>query len=117
MSALDTLKSTLRVSGTDPSTREDVKVDPYVQDRLTRTVERVESIAPYINERYEMWRGNQYAYVDSKNHLSFLPTKTTSTGAGKKPWLSRSVNNLLMDIVAHEVSAVTQRIPGYEVTP
>jgi hypothetical protein len=70
-----------------------------------------------MNERYEMWRGNMYAYTDSKNRLAFLPTKTAPNGSGKRPWKSMSSENLLIDIVAHEVSAATQRIPSYEVTP
>jgi len=93
------------------------QVSDYVRDRITRSESRLEQLLPAINERYEFWRGNQYAYVDSKNKLTFLPTRTTPTGGGKRPWLSRSVNNLLIDIVQHEVSAVTQRIPSYEVAP
>ena len=93
------------------------QVEAYVIDRIKRSDERMEELRPGIAERYEMWRGNQYAYTTSKNKLAFLPTKTTPQGGGKRPWLSRSANNLLIDIVAHEVSAVTQRIPSYEVTP
>lgn len=93
------------------------QLDDYVQDRLTRSEARIEPLVSQINERFEMWRGNQYAYTDSKGKLGFLPTKTTTTGGGKRPWQARGVNNLLMDIVQHEVSAVTQRIPSYEVTP
>jgi hypothetical protein len=101
----------------DPMLPEDQKVEAYVQDRIVRSEDRLSPLLPSINERYEFWRGNQYAYTDSKGALQFLPTKTTPTGGGKRPWLSRSVNNLLMDVVAHEVSSVTQRVPGYEVTP
>lgn len=93
------------------------QIDSYVRDRILRAEERQSPLLPQINERYEMWRGNQYAYTDSAGKLAWLPTKTTKTGGGKRPWLSRSVNNLLIDIVAHEVAAVTQRIPGYEVAP
>jgi hypothetical protein len=96
---------------------EDQQLDAYVRDRINRAEERQQQQIPSINERYEFWRGNQYAYVDSKNVLRFLPTKTTPTGGGKRPWLARGVHNLLMDIVQHEVSAVTQRIPSYEATP
>lgn len=105
------------VSGGNPNLTDEQQVPGYVADRIVRTEQRMSMLLPPINERYEMWRGNQYAYVDSKNKLNFLPTKTTPTGAGKRPWLSRKSNNLLIDIVAHEVSAVTQRIPSYEVTP
>lgn len=96
---------------------EEQQVDKYIRDRLTRSEARMNIIIPGINERYEMWRGNQYAFTDAKGKLAFLPMKTTPEGAGKRPWVSRSVQNLLIDIVQHEVSAVTQRIPSYEVTP
>jgi hypothetical protein len=93
------------------------QIDAYIKDRLSRSEARMSLITPAINERYEFWRGNHYAYTDSKGKLNFLPTKTTPQGGGKRPWVSRSVQNLLIDIVQHEVSAVTQRIPSYEVTP
>jgi hypothetical protein len=93
------------------------QVPDYVGPAIARAEERLQAILPSKNEGYEFWRGNQYAYVDSKNALRFLPTRTTPNGGGKRPWQSRSVNNLIMDIVQHEVSAVTQRIPSYEVTP
>src|SRR5690554_181083 len=114
MAILDSLTAALGVSKSLP---DDQKIDKYIQDRLVRCEERMQQLIPSINERYEFWRGQQYAYVDSKNKLAFLPTKTTPTGGGKRPWLSRQANNLLIDIVQHEVSAVTQRIPSYEVTP
>lgn len=101
----------------NPNVPEAQQIDNYVKDRIVRSEERMEGLLPGINERYEFWRGNQYAYVDSKGKLNFLPTKTSPTGAGKRPWLSRKATNLLMDIVAHEVSSATQRIPSYEVTP
>ena len=118
VSTIDSLRSVFR-GGTAAQQMlpEEQQVEKYVQDRIFRSSERLESLLPGINERYEFWRGNQYAYVSSDNQLAFKPTKTTKTGGGKKPWLSRSVNNLIMDIVAHEVSAATQRVPGYEVTP
>lgn len=96
---------------------EEQQVDAYIRDRLTRSEARMNLIVPGINERYEFWRGNQYAFVDTKGKLNFLPTKTTFQGTGKRPWVSRSVQNLLIDVVLHEVSSVTQRIPSYEVTP
>jgi hypothetical protein len=96
---------------------EEQQVPGYVQDRMTRAEERMQPLLPQLNERYEFWRGNQYAYVDSKGKLQFMPTKTDPQGRGKRPWKAMGVTNLLMDIVAHEVSASTQRIPSYEVTP
>lgn len=96
---------------------EQMQISPYVRDRISRSEARLNIIIPGLNERYEFWRGNHYAFTDSKGKLAFLPTKTSSDGGGKRPWTSRSVSNLLIDIVQHEVSAVTQRIPSYEVAP
>lgn len=111
---LDRVKEVVTPSAMLPAEQQ---VDAYVRDRIRRAEENLNPLVPQINERYEFWRGNQYAYVDSKGLLQFLPTKTAADGTGKRPWHSRSVNNLLVDVVAHEVSAVTQRIPSYEVTP
>ena len=61
---------------------EEQQVDQYVRDRLTRTEARMEQLLPSINERYEFWRGNQYAHVTSDNKLAFLATKTTKHGGG-----------------------------------
>lgn len=108
----------LRAKFADHSTLPNgVQIDAYVRDRMTRSEERLSSLLPAINERYEFWRGNHYAHVDSKNVLRNLATTSTPRGGGKRPWVSRSTHNLLMDIVAHEVSAATQRIPSYEVAP
>jgi hypothetical protein len=96
---------------------EGVQIDAYVRDRMTRSEERLSILLPHINERYEFWRGNHYAHVTSKNALESMPTTTSRRGGGKRPWVSRSTHNLIMDIVAHEVSAATQRIPSYEVAP
>lgn len=95
---------------------EDQQIDQYVQDRTNRAEERIQSLIPYLEERYEMWRGHQYLLVNDKNKLEYLPTKTTEHGGGKRPWVARGSYNLLMDIVAHEVSSTTQRIPNYEVS-
>lgn len=97
--------------------REEEIVPNYVEDNLRRAEERIRPLVPQRDMQYEFWRGDQYAYTDSKGLLKFLPTKTTPTGGGKRPWQSRAVNNLLIDIVAQEVSSATQRIPSYEVIP
>jgi hypothetical protein len=114
MALLDSVMGAVRGDGALP---EEEQIDTYVKDRMERSDERLRTLVPSINERFEMWRGNHYAYTDSKGKLAFLPTKTTPTGGGKRPWLARGTHNLLMDIVAHEVSSATQRIPSYEVTP
>ncbi len=93
------------------------QVDKYVVENINRAEERIRPLEPEINREWEFWRGNQFAHVDTKGVLRFLPTKTDPKGKGKRPWVATNVNNLLMDIVAHEVSAATQRIPSYEIVP
>lgn len=96
---------------------EEQRVEPYVQENINRAEERLRVIEPEVNREWEFWRGNQYVQLTNENKLRFMPTRTDPKGKGKRPWVSTSVNNLLMDIVAHEVSAATQRIPSYEVIP
>ncbi|MGH9958403.1 MAG: hypothetical protein ACREBC_14935, partial [Pyrinomonadaceae bacterium] len=93
------------------------QIDRYVTENINRAEERLRPLEPEINREWEMWRGHQYAHVDHKGALRFLPTKTDPKGKGKRPWVATNVNNLLMDVVAHEVSAATQRVPSYEVIP
>lgn len=102
---------------TNRSLPKEQQVEAYVAENINRAEARLRTLEPEITREWEFWRGNQYAHVDTKNKLRFLPTKTDPHGRGKRPWVATQVNNLLMDIVAHEVSAATQRIPSYEVVP
>lgn len=114
MAVFNAIKDAL---GGSSGLREEEVVPNYVEDNLRRAEERIQPLIHTRNLQYEFWRGDQYAYTDSKGLLKFLPTKTTPQGGGKRPWQSRAVNNLLIDIVAHEVSSANQRIPSYEVVP
>ena len=69
------------------------------------------------DEIIQFWRGNQYVYR-LKGKLQALPTVTNwEERSGKAPHRMRTVRNLMLDIIAHEVSAGTSRIPSFEIGP
>lgn len=65
-------------------------------------------------ECLEFWRGNQYVHRNSAN---YLVKQGVLIDSDKPRHRMRQTRNLLIDAVEHEVSASTQRIPGYEVDP
>lgn len=69
------------------------------------------------NECWRFWRGDQYVYVHRDNYLVKQGTVSNADGSAKRPHRVRQVRNLILDIVAHEVSAATQRVPSYGVSP
>lgn len=88
------------------------------QERIARGRERLMQVAPYRNEALEMWRGNQYHYVDQKGTLQQqFGGGSGIRAAGKPSWRVREAHNLLVDVVAHEVSAASSVMPPYEVVP
>lgn len=98
--------------------RKGTSLDKDVQERISRGRDRLAQVAPYRNEALEFWRGNQYFYVDSKGVLqSQAEGGTGIRSAGKPSWRVREAHNLLVDVVAHEVSAATSRVPSYEIVP
>jgi hypothetical protein len=88
-----------------------------VEERLQRGRERMQEGAAKRTEAFEFFRGNHYAYVDSKNLLQFQSTTTSVRTGEKPPWRQRRAVNLILDAVAHEVSQSTQRVPSYEIVP
>lgn len=113
-------------------------VDRYDQERENRSVRDVQEAHPVPEairtavhrgrerkqdgdlERDEIlhfWRGNQYVYR-LQDKIQSLPTVTNwADRSGKAPHRMRTVRNLMLDIIAHEVSAGTSRIPSFEVAP
>src|SRR4051812_21675786 len=97
---------------------ERVKPKPYIQDRLKRGRDRMLEGAPKRNECLSFWRGDQYCYVNDDNDLVRFTPGGTYVQSGTKPrHRVRTTRNLILDVVAHEVSAATQRVPGYEISP
>lgn len=62
-------------------------------------------------------RGDTYWYLDGKGALNFQSTVTSVNGTGKPPHRVRNKYNYIGPIVDAKVSAATQRVPSYEITP
>lgn len=93
-------------------------LDKDVLERLMRGRDRLQQITPGIHEAFENWRGNQYWLVDQNGILQRQFGGPAGTRApGKPSWRVREPHNMLLDFVAHEVSAAASRTPGYEVVP
>lgn len=69
--------------------------------------------APGRNLCMEFWRGNHFAYLNSRGGMTYQATVYPE----KPRHRFRLSRNLILDIVEHEVSAATQRVPGYEINP
>src|SRR4051812_5885991 len=98
-------------------TGEPTKPPDDIQKRIRRGREKMQQGAALRNECLNFWRGNQYIYRSNDNFLVRQGTITNPDGSGKPPHRVRQVRNLILDVVAQEVSASTQRVPGYEISP
>lgn len=63
----------------------------------------------------KFWEGDQYWYVNEKGGLSYLDTALVS---GSRPrHRIRKTINFAISLIEGKISASSQRVPGYEVTP
>jgi hypothetical protein len=87
-----------------------------IHDRLKRGREVMlqDASKRRLYTRFE--RGEQYWYVNEKGVLNFQATVTTASG-GKPPHRIRNKYNFIRAIVEGKISAATQRVPSYEITP
>src|SRR2546423_6407411 len=108
---MDRVRSSLAPTPDTTSPPEDV------QKRIKRGRTRMMQGAAKRNECLRFWRGDQYVFVNSENYLVKQGTVTNPDGSGKPRHRVRTTRNLLIDVVAHEVSAATQRVPSYEISP
>lgn len=91
------------------------KIEPYIEDRIKRGAAVLESSAAKRDECYEFWRGNQYVELNKDGKL--INRGVVRGAPGKPDWTMRRVQNLIVNIVAGEVSMGTARVPGYQVIP
>lgn len=93
------------------------KPDKQLMEKLNRGRDRMKENATKRQECWEFFRGNQYVYVSGEKYLVKQGTVTNSDGTGKPRHRVRHTRNIILDAVLHEISAATQRVPGYEVSP
>jgi hypothetical protein len=88
-----------------------------IEDRIRRGRQEMLKDAPARRVAYKFWKGEHYWYVNEKNRLAFLNTVTFASGGGKPPHRIRKKFNYVRLLTEAKVSAATQRVPGYEITP
>lgn len=88
-----------------------------LRDEMSRGREDMLRDAPKRRLCQRMERGDTYWYLDEKQFLNQQPTVTTATGGGKPPHRVRAKVNFIRPIIEAKVSAATQRIPSYDVSP
>lgn len=99
---------------TVPLYKPSAKIPGYLDRRLAKGRAHMMVTATIRRECLEFWRGNQYI---NRNNQNYLVKQGVLIGSEKPRHRVRQTRNLLTDPVEHEVSASTQRIPGYEVDP
>lgn len=118
MAVDEAVLGTVEVAKAPDRARPSAYIEDTIKQRLTRGRNRLQQIAPERNLAWEFWRGNQYWNVNQKGVLTQqIVGPTGIRGTGKSSWRVREPHNVLIDVVAHEVSAGTSRVPGYEVVP
>jgi hypothetical protein len=95
----------------------DLTVPTDVQQSTKRGRRRMLKGAPARRLCTRFERGDTYHYIDSKNLLNQQSTVTNPNGSGKPPHRIRNKYNFIRPIVEAKLSAATQRVPSYEITP
>lgn len=84
-----------------------------IEEKLIRGRKRMNEASTKRNECVEFWRGNQFVHVNSDETLV-----QQNTYVGSKPnYRMRKSWNLIHGMIEAKVSASTQKIPSYEISP
>jgi hypothetical protein len=92
-------------------------IEGYVNRRMERGAKQKDRSAPQRRLNYKFWRNEPYWYINSKNLLINQGTLSWLLGGNQPSHRVRGAYNFIGMIVAAKVSAATQRIPGYEISP
>jgi len=88
-----------------------------IEERTRRGRREMLKDAPKRRLCMRFERGDTYWFITEKGALSYQPTVTAATGGGKPSHRIRNKYNFIRPIVQAKVSAATQRVPSYEVSP
>lgn len=94
----------------------DLKLPPDLKDRLARGRREMLKDANKRRLCVRFERGDTYFY-EAQGKLYQQDTVTNPNGSGKPPHRIRNKYNFIRPIVEAKVSAATQRVPSYEITP
>jgi hypothetical protein len=93
------------------------RIEPELQRRMDRGRSRMRQRAPQRRLNYKFWQGDTYWYVNGKGLLVNQGTVSWLLGGDKPNHRIRNKYPFIAMIVAAKVSAATQRVPGYEISP
>ena len=88
-----------------------------VEERVKRGRKRMQEDANLRRLCWKFWKGDHFAYLDSRANLQSQPVTVNPNGTGKPRHVVRNAWNLIAPIVEGKVSAATRRVPNYEVNP
>lgn len=88
-----------------------------IQDRVDRGWEASRKDANLRRLCHKFWLGDHYWYQNAQGALRFLSTALVDVTGGKPQHRIRNTYNFIQSIVEGKVSAVTQKVPGYEIDP
>ena len=100
--------------------RDDVKGPPIprdVRDRVERGRKEMLKDASKRRLCARFSKSDTYWFLNEKGFLDQQPTVTTVGGGGKPPHRVRAKVGFIKPIVDAKVSAATQRVPSYDVSP
>lgn len=99
-------------------TREAFPIPQPLKERVDRGRARMKADESEREEILQFWRNNQYVYRTAKGALLSQDRITNhASGSGKPPHRMRMVRNMLFDLIQHQISNATSRIPSFEVGP
>jgi hypothetical protein len=105
---------------TEPKEREGptgLPVPPDILDKTKRGSEAAMRDQSIRRLCHRFWEGDHYWYVNAQGALRFLSTALIDVTGGKPSHRIRNTYNFIQSIVEGKVSAVTQKVPGYEIDP
>lgn len=88
-----------------------------IRDKVKRGQEATMKDAATRRLCHKFWEGDHYWYVNAQGALRFLSTALIDVSGGKPSHRIRNTYNFIQSIVEGKVSAVTQKVPGYEIDP
>lgn len=94
-----------------------MEIPAEVESRIARGGRRLDEISPDRIRAFAYLRGHHYVRRGVNSGRLIVKATETRVAGGKPPHRVRAARNLLLDIVANEVSAASLRVPGYEVVP
>lgn len=88
-----------------------------IKTEMDRGRRQMRRDAPKVRLCMRMEKGDTYWYINGRGVLDAQSTVMNANGSGKPPHRIRNTYNFIRPIVEAKISAATQRVPSYDITP